>query len=287
MKPFNFNEGSREQTRREAVARARFHRWQAPGRSRVVHPAHGSIVVPHASNLAAILNAAEVWRCDWATILDAEVWAADPAEPVAKMPIHIKIKEDRLVIIEEKGLEKAIKAAYRHSGYTVLNQGGEVTIYTEGWFVRCLWTKLPRKALAIIVEHMGMIPDDGEAMAIEKDDQPQAVMAGIVSDDVAGWMGGEAASMASYVPVTFRGYQLFQEVNGRQAYGVDPTALAIVERATAEMGTAAISGGRALTWSHDGETVMLGAIRKTTWAWEWERTVWEALESVDLHKKEG
>lgn len=125
-----------------------------------------------------------------------------------------------------KGLVKAIKAAYRHSGYTVLNQGGEVTIYTEGWFVRCLWTKLPRKALAIIVEHMGMIPDDGEAMAIEKDDQPQAVMAGIVSDDVAGWMGGEAASMASYVPVTFRGYQLFQEVNGRQAYGVDPTALA-------------------------------------------------------------
>ena len=132
-----------------------------------------------------------------------------------------------------------------------------------------------------------MIPDDGEAMAIEKDDQPQAVMAGIVSDDVAGWMGGEAASMASYVPVTFRGYQLFQEVNGRQAYGVDPTALAIVERATAEMGTAAISGGRALTWSHDGETVMLGAIRKTTWAWDWERTVWEAMESVDLHKKEG
>ena len=191
------------------------------------------------------------------------------------------------MIIEEKGLVKAIKAAYRHSGYTVLNQGGEVTIYTEGWFVRCLWTKLPRKALAIIVEHMGMIPDDGEAMAIEKDDQHQAVMAGIVSDDVAGWMGGEAASMASYVPVTFRGYQLFQEVNGRQAYGVDPTALAIVERATAEMGTAAISGGRALAWSHDGETVMLGAIRKTTWAWDWERTVWEAMESVDLHKKEG
>ena len=191
------------------------------------------------------------------------------------------------MIIEEKGLVKAIKAAYRHSGYTVLNQGGEVTIYTEGWFVRCLWTKLPRKALAIIVEHMGMIPDDGEAMAIEKDDQPQAVMAGIVSDDVAGWMGGEAASMASYVPVTFRGYQLFQEVNGRQAYGVDPTALAIVERVTAEMGTAAISGGRALAWSHDGETVMLGAIRKTTWAWEWERTVWEALESVARHKKGG
>ena len=33
MKPFNFNDGSREQIRRDAQARARFHRWQAPGRS--------------------------------------------------------------------------------------------------------------------------------------------------------------------------------------------------------------------------------------------------------------
>ena len=89
MRPFNFTDGPRP-AGRSPEERARFYRWNAPGRSRVVHPAHGSIVVPHASNLAAILNAAEVWRCDWATILDAEVWAADPAEPVAKMPIHIK-----------------------------------------------------------------------------------------------------------------------------------------------------------------------------------------------------
>ncbi|OUQ78759.1 hypothetical protein [Flavonifractor sp. An100] len=89
MKPFNFNEGSREQIWRTTRERARIHRWQAQGRSRVDHPAHGSVVVPHASNLAAILNAAEVWRCDWVTILDAKVWAADPSEPAAKMPLHI------------------------------------------------------------------------------------------------------------------------------------------------------------------------------------------------------
>lgn len=191
------------------------------------------------------------------------------------------------MLINESGLVRCIKRAYKSAGYAVAAEGDCMTIYTEQWYIQCKRAAIPRKVLATIVEHMGMIPDDGEAMAIEKDDQPQAIMAGIVSDDVAGWMGGEAASMASYVPVTFRGYQLFQEVNGRQAYGVDPTALAIVERVTAEMGTAAISGGRALTWSHDGETVMLEAIRKTTWAWEWERTVWEALESVDLHKREG
>ena len=191
------------------------------------------------------------------------------------------------MLINESGLVRCIKRAYKSAGYAVAAEGDCMTIYTEQWYIQCKRAAIPRKVLATIVEHMGMIPDDGEAVAIEKDDQPQAIMAGIVSDDVDGWMGGEVASMASYVPVTFRGYQLFQEVSGRQAYGVDPAALAIIERVTAEMGSAAISGDHALAWSHDGETVMLEAIRKATWAWEWERTVWEALESVDLHKREG
>ena len=90
MKPFNFNEDSRAQTRRAAEERSRIHRWQVPGRSRVVHPAHGAVVVPHTSNLGAIMNAAEVWGCDWVKILDAEVWAVDPSEPVAEMPAHYK-----------------------------------------------------------------------------------------------------------------------------------------------------------------------------------------------------
>ena len=86
MKPFNFNEDSRAQTRRAAEERSRIHRGQVPGRSRVVHPAHGAVVVPHTSNLGAIMNAAEVWGCDWAEITDAEVWAVDPSEPAAEMP---------------------------------------------------------------------------------------------------------------------------------------------------------------------------------------------------------
>lgn len=76
---------NREATRAAAAQRARIHRWRAPGRARVIHPDHGSIVVPHSSNLAAILNAAEVWGCDWVKILDAEVWAA-PGEKAASMP---------------------------------------------------------------------------------------------------------------------------------------------------------------------------------------------------------
>ena len=72
-----------------AQERERGHRWSAPGRARVIHPAHGTVVVPHSSNLAAIMNAAEVWRCDWAEITDAQVWAAEPGDVPVKAPYII------------------------------------------------------------------------------------------------------------------------------------------------------------------------------------------------------
>ena len=73
----------------DAEKRARESRWSAPGRARVVHPVHGTVVVPHSSNLTAIQNAAEVWRCDWAEITDAQVWAAEPGDVPVKMPYII------------------------------------------------------------------------------------------------------------------------------------------------------------------------------------------------------
>lgn len=73
----------------DAEKRARESRWSAPGRARVVHPVHGTVVVPHSSNLTAIQNAAEVWRCDWTEITDAQVWVAEPGDVPAKMPYII------------------------------------------------------------------------------------------------------------------------------------------------------------------------------------------------------
>ena len=75
----------REALHRRAYQRSRVERWNAPGRSRVVHPKYGSVVVPHSSNLTALLNAAEYWGCDWLEIRDAEVLATKPGDgPVVK-----------------------------------------------------------------------------------------------------------------------------------------------------------------------------------------------------------
>ena len=122
------------------------------------------------------------------------------------------------MLINEGGPIRAIKRAYKAGGYTVLNTGNDVAIYTDHWFAMANRALLPRKVLATIVEHLGMIPENGEAVNIEKDGQPQAIMAGVATEEAAGWTFSPATVGASYVPVTFRGYQLFQEVNSRQRH---------------------------------------------------------------------
>ena len=72
-----------------AKKRERENRWNAPGKATVVHLAHGTVVVPHSSNLAAIRNAAEVWRCLWTELTDARVWGAEPGDIAASKPYII------------------------------------------------------------------------------------------------------------------------------------------------------------------------------------------------------
>lgn len=76
----------RANARAAAKARARAERWAAPARSRVVHPTRGTVVVPHLSNLAALMNAAEVWGCSFADLGDARVWAAEPGDVAVERP---------------------------------------------------------------------------------------------------------------------------------------------------------------------------------------------------------
>ena len=68
-------EEGRRKVRAERLARK--HRWEFPGKVRVVHPKCGEVIVPGASPYAAILCAAEKWKCDWAEIMDAKVWALE------------------------------------------------------------------------------------------------------------------------------------------------------------------------------------------------------------------
>ena len=94
-------ENEEEARRRERAKKiARRNRWAFPGKVRVVHPKYGEVIVPGASKFAAILCAAEKWKCDWAEITDAEVWALDnpsvgprPTAPLAQGSLEKDKKE--------------------------------------------------------------------------------------------------------------------------------------------------------------------------------------------------
>jgi len=64
-------------SRRRSERMARANRWAFPGKAKVIHPDHGEVIVPAPSPYAAVLCAAEVWKCDWAKILNAEVRRID------------------------------------------------------------------------------------------------------------------------------------------------------------------------------------------------------------------
>lgn len=76
----------REAIHRRAIERERKNRWNAKGRACVTHPKYGSVVVPHSSNLAALMNAAEYWGCDWSEITGASVMVAKPGDGPAVKP---------------------------------------------------------------------------------------------------------------------------------------------------------------------------------------------------------
>lgn len=109
------------------------------------------------------------------------------------------------MIISEKGLVRAIKRAYKNSGYVVMNTGDAVAIYTENWFVLANRALLPRKVLATIVEHMGMIPEKDMPTSIIKDTEPQLVLRETAADDMDHWRGGDRGEEVTMVPGDYAG----------------------------------------------------------------------------------
>lgn len=195
------------------------------------------------------------------------------------------------MLINEAGMVKAVKNSYKNEGYTVYNHGAVVSIFSVLWYVKCGWGVLPRKVLAAIVEHMGTIPQQDAPLFVEKGEDPQLAFPETIRGEIARWCEGEAEGEAVMMPVTVKGFQLYQETVSGQCNGVDPIHLGIVERALAQKGTAAVASGNRLLWKGDAggqEAVVLGAVRKNSFvAEEWERAVWKALEGVAPLRRNG
>ena len=179
------------------------------------------------------------------------------------------------MLINEAGVVRAIKRAYKGGGYTVNVQDGIMSIYTQNWYIQARREVMPRKVLAAIVEHAGMIPGEKEPTNIMKDMEPQLVI--------------PETDQVTMVPVIMQGFQIFQTAEGAGAcWGIPLSYLGMVERDAAEHDGAVVVDNCRLLWDDGGEAIAVEAVRKAKSGWvkAWERAVWEALEGVDLHKEE-
>jgi len=190
------------------------------------------------------------------------------------------------MLINENGLARAVKYAYKHGGYSVVCDDSKMAIYTGEWLVIRDRDKMPRKVLGAIAEHAGLIPDD-TPMKIQSKGEPQTILADVAEGEVENWTAGPRGENVTYVPVIMQGYQVYQAQGGAGAcFGIDLAHLEILERAPAIDNPGAVLGGARLVWRLEDEAVAILAVRKATadWVEEWERAVWAALEGVDLHR---
>lgn len=183
------------------------------------------------------------------------------------------------MVIKESGLAAALK--WRHkSGYDVAVEPGSLVIQTEDWLVKAELSLLPRKALGLLAEHMGLLPAAGEALHVQRDCENQEIMPGIIRDEVDGWMRVGSSCEARPMPLAWGAYQLYQDEELR-IVGVPPEALGLVD-AFASRTAIALDGNR-LLWSADGQTVIVNAYhplsgKDADWWSHLEHISWNALE---------
>ena len=183
------------------------------------------------------------------------------------------------MLINEAGLIRAIKRAYKAGGYTVANHGDAISIYAQTWYIQINRALVTNKVLATIVEHMGMIPEVDAPTSVMKDQEPQLVLAEVAADDMAHWRSGQRGEEVTMVPVIMQGYQIFQPPGGGACWGLPLLGLDMIERDAAEHAGANVIDGDRLLWEADGEAVAIDTVRKalSRWSKEWERAVWTAV----------
>lgn len=62
-------------------------------------------------------------------------------------------------MIDERGLLAAVRSAWRGGGYEVVGNGQELVLRGQGWLAVLPRGIAPRKVLALLVEHLGEIPE--------------------------------------------------------------------------------------------------------------------------------
>lgn len=196
------------------------------------------------------------------------------------------------MIISERGLVKAMKAALKEEGFFVARIENRLIVYSEEWYVEMNIHEAARKVLAFIVECLGGIPAEGETYTLQRGEIPAREMDKFAEDDRREWTNFKLDHTTEWTPMLFDGMLLYQQIPAFQdefnrIFGIDTVHIGIVDRAWAGRTAEASEDGR-LRWRAQGSgelIIIMGkcATNGTSYAEPWKRSVWNVLEHIDLH----
>ncbi len=153
-------------------------------------------------------------------------------------------------MISEKGLVRAMKEAWRSAeGYMVAVSGGAWYIRAEDWAVIVPRGLLPRKCLALIVEHVGAIPEDGEAYTCTKRSGAQMVTAALMYEEKQELETMDKLRPAKRTSLTWGGYTLWQRAEDLRVLAIDENYSDIV---SVQKQTNAFADAGNVIWSEKG-----------------------------------
>ena len=129
------------------------------------------------------------------------------------------------MVINEKGLCEAMKAAFRKrsTGYKVaakLSKIGEeeIIISAPGWTAIITRENAPRKVLALIVEHVGDLPQEGQAFQVQ-DTKAQAEIFDMAVPELETLVAGAEVKRTQ---LNYNGYQIWQRTDDHTVFMMAP-----------------------------------------------------------------
>lgn len=185
------------------------------------------------------------------------------------------------MLISEKGLCRAMSDAAAHGGYRLRFNVEEntMTVMSNVWLVNVESASIPRKVLALIVEHFGYLPTSG-CYSIEKTKDSfsvQVYMNDAFNMDVANIAMG-SPEPALYTGISVWGKALYISESGKMQ-GVDSSLFGLLTGNPKPM----VIIWKSLTFMDDESAVFLAACG-SEFLPDVKRPIWDSLEKIDWWK---
>ena len=185
------------------------------------------------------------------------------------------------MLIDAKGVVRALKEAYRTDGYLVAMREDLLIIAASDWYLECSSHTIPRKLLAVIAEHAGFVPRVGESIQVRKKEDVQMVLPAFVEEQIAPWKANDMQKQVWATPIMFGDLRIYQEgASHRECFGVLPQHLNLIQMDVLISCPAQVCKHARLEWVQEESRIMVQAFQPS--ATDPRYRLWELFQSADL-----